>query len=44
MEDTMEFKDKFREAYRVVLHAARDNNRQGTIDGFTNLCKLMDNQ
>lgn len=40
----MEFKELFREKYRVALHAARANDKDGTIAGLTGLYNLFAEQ
>lgn len=40
----MEFKDLFREKYRVALHAARENNRDATLAGLADLYKIFAEQ
>lgn len=40
----MEFKEVFRQKYRVALHAARADDATATIAGLTDLCQLFANQ
>ncbi len=40
----MTFADKFREKYRVALHAARENNQEATQKGLVDLYKLFAEQ
>lgn len=40
----MEFKEQFRQKYRVALHAARANDTEGTLKGLAGLCELFASQ
>ena len=40
----MEFKDRFVEKYRIALHAARDGDTEGVINGLYGLYSLFEEQ